>query len=322
MMAIQFGLYPGSTCGDDAGHLVSGPPDRPEAIHKALDTLEDGTTTRLLVRGYTTFTDGRGPDATDILTPIDAEQYVVGGRQLDLVAQYQSRTADIDGYAHFVRRLVRRFGAMAATIQITEEPNVQGNAVLDGHYPNIVRAIVAGVAAANDEARECGFDHLRVGVNTTPLFGPSARFYAELVAAGGRSLIDGLGYIGLDMFPDVFRPVADGEVRAATRGLLTYHRREILEPAGLGHVPIHITEHGWPTGLERTPARQAEVLRDVIDTVLETHESLGIAAYELFGLRDADSRGPGLFHRFGIMTDDYAPKPAFEVFRRALTRAN
>jgi hypothetical protein len=30
---------------------------------------------------------------------------------------------------------------------------------------------------------------------------------------------------------------------------------------------------------------------------------------------------PGLFHRFGIMTDDYTPKPAFDVFRDLLAGA-
>jgi hypothetical protein len=85
---------------------------------------------------------------------------------------------------------------------------------------DVLGAIVAGVAAANDEARSCGLDHIGVGVNTTPLFGPSSGFYAKLVGIGGQALIDGLSYIGLDMFPDVFRPVPDGDVGAATRGLL------------------------------------------------------------------------------------------------------
>jgi hypothetical protein len=111
---------------------------------------------------------------------------------------------------------------------------------------------------------------------------------------------------------------AQGDARAATRGLLGYHRREILAPAGLGHLPIRITEHGWPTGDDRSPARQADVLRDVIETVVSAHEELDITAYELFSLRDADSSGSGLYHQFGIMTDTYGPKPAFETFRELI----
>jgi hypothetical protein len=221
----------------------------------------------------------------------------------------------VDGYQRYVRGLVRRYGAITATLQITEEPNVQGNAVLDGDYPDVRRAIVAGVAAANDEARARGFGDLQVGVNSTPLFGPSRSFYEELVALGGRPFVNGLSYVGLDFFPDVFRPVPGGEIRAATRGLLAYHRHEILSAAGLGHVPIRVTEHGWPTGADRSPARQAEVLRAVVETIVSERQALNIAAYELFSLRDADSHGSGLYHQFGIMTDVYAPKPAFDVFR-------
>ena len=89
-------------------------------------------------------------------------------------------------------------------MQITEEPNVTGNAMLDGDYPDVLRAITAGVQAANGEAGRRGFGHLQIGTNTTPLFGPSAGFYIDLVKVGGAALVDGLHYIGLDMFPDVF----------------------------------------------------------------------------------------------------------------------
>ena len=277
------------------------------------------TGTRLLVRGYTAFTDHGGPDATSILAPVDAEQYA-DGRSLDLVVHNRSRAADIDGYTRFVRHVVRRFGASTSMLQIAEEPNVRGNAVLDGDYPDILRAIVAGVAAANDEARVCGFDHIRVGVNTTPLFGPSSGFYTELVALGGRSLVNGLAYIGLDMFPDVFRPVPGGDLRAATRGLLGYHRRDILRPPASGTCrSTSPSTAGQPAPNAHPIARRLSSVT-IVETILDEHEELGIAAYELFSLRDADSSGASLFHRFGIMTDDYVPKPAFEAFKRLIAR--
>ncbi|WP_374193756.1 CHAD domain-containing protein, partial [Streptomyces sp. S-9] len=34
---------------------------------------------------------------------------------------------------------------------------------------------------------------------------------------------------------------------SAVAGLLRHHRDAVLAPAGLGHLPLHITEHGWPT---------------------------------------------------------------------------
>jgi hypothetical protein len=52
--------------------------------------------------------------------------------------------------------------------------------------------------------------------------------------------------------------------------------------------------------------------------VLEQRHELNIEAYEVFSLRDADSRNPDLFHQFGLMADTYRPKPAYEVFKRRI----
>ena len=37
--------------------------------------------------------------------------------------------------------------------------------------------------------------------------------------------------------------------------------------------------------------------------------------WQLFTLRDADSSKDDMFYRFGVLRDDYFPKPAFEVLR-------
>ncbi|MBB5122261.1 hypothetical protein FHS36_005732 [Streptomyces eurocidicus] len=119
---------------------------------------------------------------------------------------------------------------------------------------------------------------------------------------------------------DVFRPVAAPDLAGAVEGLLRHHRDAVLAPAGLGHLPLHITEHGWPTGPERPPHRQADVVETVIRVVAAQAEELGLSGYTHFALRDADSANPGLFHRFGLTTDDYAPKPAFESMRKLIDR--
>lgn len=317
-MSFLFGLYPGGAAGNDAGGLAAGVPDEPASVQAALDELQGEASLPFLVRCYAKFSDATGSEQTDIAAPAGGRQYAIHGRMLDLVLLYQSLSGDLAGYEAFVRNAVARYGAITRTLQITEEPNVTGNPMLDGFYPEVRRAIVAGVQAARAEARRLGLEHLRIGTNTTPLFGPSAGFYTELIKIGGQSLIEGLDYIGLDMFPGVFRPIGAGTVRTATAGLLRYHRDQVLAPAGLGHLPLHITEHGWPTGPDRTPQQQAEVVRDVIETVLELQEPLQIGAYELFSLRDAASGNPDLFHQFGIMTDAYVPKPAYGVFKQLI----
>ena len=86
-----------------------------------------------------------------------------------------------------------------------------------------------------------------------------------------------------------------------------------LKEAGIPlSIPLHITETGWATAPERSLAKQAEVICSVIKTVHRLRDRYNITHYELFSLRDADSRNPDLFYQFGIMNDEYIPKPAFE----------
>lgn len=318
---LLFGIYPGSLAGDDSGGLAEGPPDDPARILGALDRLQGPEGRPFLVRAYTAFDDGArrgGPHPTS--APEAAARYAVRGRRLDLVAQYRSAAGDVDGYCAFLRELVEQYGDVAGTLQVTEEPNVTSNPVLDGYYPKVSEAIVRGVSAAKAHARDRGHTGLRVGFNTTPLFGPAASFVSDLTRLGGDGFLADLDYIGLDFFPDVFRPVPAADLAQAVEGLLRHHRDAVLAPAGLGRLPLHITEHGWPTGPGRAEGRQAEVVRVVVETVASLAEELGLSGCTHFALRDADSANPGLFHRFGLTADDYTPKPAFETFRTLVER--
>jgi hypothetical protein len=225
------------------------------------------------------------------------------------------RRRSIDGYVGFLGELIDRYGPAISTLQIGEEPNVTDSPLLDGWYPRISDAIVAGVSAAKSHALRRGLRGLRVGVNTTPLFGPEAGFLTGLTGRGGQRFIDDLDYIGLDFFPDVFRPLPGPRLDQVVAGLLSAHRREVLVAAGLGHLPLIITEHGWPTGPGRSPERQAEVLGTVLDVITRDAGELNLTGYIHHSLRDACSARPSMFCQFGLMTDEYVPKPAFGVYR-------
>ncbi|WP_327290490.1 hypothetical protein [Streptomyces sp. NBC_01198] len=318
---LLFGIYPGGVAGDDTGGLAGGLPDEPALVSSALDRLQGRPGRPFLVRAYIGFDDATRlgePHAT--ASPADAAQYAVRGRRLDLVAQYQSAAGDVDGYCDFLRELVEQYGAVTGTLQVTEEPNVTSNPTLDGYYPAVREAIVRGVSAVKAAARELGYTGLRVGFNTTPLFGPATSFVTDLTNLGGGGFIADLDYAGLDFFPDVFRPVDASDLPQAVEGLLRHHREAVLAPAGLGHLPLHITEHGWPTGPERPPRRQADVVETVVNVVAAQSKQLRLSGYTHFALRDADSAKRGLFHQFGLTTDDYAPKPAFETMKMLVER--
>jgi hypothetical protein len=308
-------VYPGGAAGA-AGELAVGPPDVPERIVAALAELQGEPGRPLTVRAYEVFADSPGAAARQ--TPSDPERYVAEGRQLDLVVQYQSCAGDVDGYCRFLVDVLDRYGDALASVQVGEEPNVTGNAVLDGAYPGVMEAVTAGVIAAKADAARVGLDRLQVGINTTPLFGPAEGFLSELTAVGGPQLVDALDYVGLDIFPDVFQPMPGDRLATVVAALLAQHRQHRMVPAGLGRLPLRITEHGWPTGPGRPLERQAEVLAIVIGVVVDRAEALRLDGYGHFCLRDADSSQPGLFHRFGLMTDDYRPKPAFDTYRQLI----
>ena len=310
---LTFGIYPGSAVGDIG---LAGPPDRPDRINQALDQLQGTAGRPFVVRAYDIYTDqGDTIHAPARRTPAGYDRYVGRGRTLDLVVPYHSRSGDVAGYCAFIERLIERHAELLATLQVGEEPNVTDDPNLDGAYPRVAEALIAGVHAAKEQARRSGQPDLSVGCNSTPLFGPAAAFFADLTRAGGERFIGELDYIGLDFFPDVFRPIAPGRLDAAVQGVLEAHRGDILGPAGLGHLPIVITEHGWPTGPGRPAARQAEVVRAVIEVIARNAQALNITGYIHHALRDARSAGSGLFCQFGLMTDDYTAKPAFGVYR-------
>ncbi|WP_327676596.1 hypothetical protein [Kitasatospora sp. NBC_00458] len=311
-MTFTFGIYPGGLLGDDTGTVAPVRPDDPDRITAALRELQGGAPA-LLVRAYRSYPEGPATPPT----PAEPGQYAVEGRRLDLVLQFREPDGRLDGWLDFVRRTVRTEGHRIGVLQICEEPNAD-SPVLDGSVPNVRQALVRGVVAAKEEALALGLD-LAVGFNAVLGFDPADTFWADLGELADERFHRALDYVGLDFFPDVFRPVPAGRLAEVVAAVLAGFRRETVARAGIGpSVPIRICEHGWPTGPGRSEERQAEVVEEVVRTVAGLAAELNITGYGHFGLRDADSAGPGLFHHFGLLRDDYAPKPAFGVYGRLI----
>ncbi|HVT66327.1 MAG TPA: hypothetical protein VHF26_01165, partial [Trebonia sp.] len=152
-----------------------------------------------------------------------------------------------------------------------------------------------------------------VGVNAAGL--PDPAFWSRLASAVGPQNAARLDYAGLDIFPDVFRPIAHENLPGVVTALLRRFRTVITEAGLPDATPIHVTETGWPTGDGRSEDTQAQVLAAVADAVLAS--GTGVAAYEWFGLRDGLSTA-GWTARFGLLHDDYTPKPAFAAVRHLI----
>jgi hypothetical protein len=313
-MTFTFGIYPGGLLGSDTGIIHPVTPDDPALIASALQQLQ-GDASTLLVRAYRPFTGSTAPDT--VTTPAEPELLLGGGRKLDLVLQFREPTGALDGWLDFIRATVRTEGPRLAMLQICEEPNLDFP-VVDGSIPNIRQALIQGVIAAKEEVLAQGYD-IVVGFNAVPTFNPADTFWSDLGAEADDRFHRSLDYVGLDFFPDVFRRLPPEQLTSAARSVIAEFRSTQLARAGIAaSVPIHICEHGWPTGPDRPEERQAEVIEQVIRLVAGLREELHLTGYSFFSLRDADSAGTGLFDRFGLLRDDYSPKPAFDTYRRLI----
>jgi hypothetical protein len=317
---LIFGIYPGGGAGSDDG-IAAGPPEDPARVEEALTALA-GKSAPFIVRAYERFSDAGSPSPWPRQMPENYAQYIRDGRLLDLVVMFQSKSGDVAGFLDFVRSLIAQHGPLLYTIQVTEEANfTNGPDCIDGPWPRVLEALVEGVKAAKYEALRLGLTGLRVGFNSTPTFGPSSKFWSEIGSLGGRAFVESLDYVGLDFFPDVFRPAPD--LRAAVLGVIETMRSVWLPTAGIPNsVPIHVAENGWPTSTTRSCEQQCAALETIIRTLAKVRTQFNLARYTLFSLRDSESfaseTAENIFYHFGLMQSDYAPKPAFETYRRLI----
>ena len=89
----------------------------------------------------------------------------------------------------------------------------------------------------------------------------------------------------------------------------------MLPRARLEAADLHVSESGYPTGPGRTDAMQEEALRAAVRAVAEAGAEYRVTGFRWFDLRDADSASASFESRYGLMRDDYSPKPAFLAYR-------
>jgi hypothetical protein len=83
-------------------------------------------------------------------------------------------------------------------------------------------------------------------------------------------------------------------------------------------VPIHITESGYPTGPGRSYEEQAKALAEMVAAYRDYSGLYNVTDYRWFLLRDGNSDVPDFQQQYGLLRDDYTPKPAFDVYRELI----
>jgi hypothetical protein len=309
---FSFGIYPGGLVGTETG-ISTGYKNQPLKIKRALDELQ-GDAEVFTVRCYRSY---KGSGIHGFEAPENPGQYTTAKRKLDLVLSFQSDEEDMTGWTNFIKENIDKYGDRLECLQITEEANVN-LPIVDGYYKNSCKALVQGVIAAKKEIRLKQLN-VKVGFNAAPDFNPDKTFWRQIASLANPDFYASLDYAGLDFFPDVFRPITHDDkmanLQSAVKFIIVTYRNDLMIAGIDKNTPVHITENGWSTGLNRSYEKQAVILQQIIKTIYSLRDEFNITKYELFDLRDADSDKDDIFYQFGLMRHDYTPKPAFEIFK-------
>ena len=184
-----------------------------------------------------------------------------------------------------------------------------------------------GVIAAKAEARAARLGSLKIGFSWAATGdSPAASFWRYLGEHGGSAFARALDWVGVDVYPGTWGPQIDahnlsaGTTEALERTFADL-RDQYMPLAGIpARVALHVAENGFPTGPGRTEAMQVTAVRAALETVNRDRGRYNITDYRWFDLRDADSTGPSFESQYGLLRDDYSPKPAFAVFRGLVAR--
>jgi hypothetical protein len=323
---LVFGVYPGGAAGTVG---PSGPvaPEDPGRRLAALEQLRPHGR-QFVLHLYASYTGANGWSAAQQVGD-EVAHYSRAGFQTEVVLAYRpadgGSAADVAGFVEFAREAVRSLGPVPGfvSLQVTNEANQGGSPnTSDGYYAGAADALVDGVIAAKGEAGKDRLGQVKVGFNWAFATDAGQRaFWRYLGRRGGRRFVADLDWVGLDAYPGTWGPALSGRGLAADAasfmdGALRALRVTYLPLAGIPHsVPLHVSETGYPTGPGRTDAMQVAAVKAVVNAVNHARGTYNITGLRWFDLRDADSSSSSFEAQYGLMRDDYSPKPAFVAFR-------
>jgi hypothetical protein len=321
---LRFGITPLVQAGQIGAQPAPAVPEQPARTNAALALLRPAGAPFVLRLNRFFWSDGEAAFRRYLGL---AKRFTSRGYEVELQVRYHpspSQEGDIGAWTRHVREVVRRFGANPGVValQITNEVNIGYSPdSSDGSYTGARDALVKGVIAAKDEVGKRGYGRLKIGFNWAYRQDPATEqsFWQGVRDRGGRAFVAALDWFAVDAYPGTVFPPSeattedyrDGMVNAMS-ALRCYAQVPGIPPS----LPMKIEENGWPTFPGRSFDTQADVLEAMVRAVSDFRGTYHVSDYRWFNLRDGDSSSPQPFQHFGLMTDDYTPKPAFGRYRR------
>lgn len=319
---LRFGVYPWA----NAGAIAQVDPalaDQPFKALSAVQQLQGSRSMTVHLYGQYTGTDPREADA--LIS--DATWWSANGVGVEMVLRYRPAGAQLaGGFVPWVATVARRLAAISGVhaIQVGNEANNTASAAAgDGAYPGAVAALAAGIPAARAAVIAAGRADIRIGFNWAAGQSPCQLdpFFASLRRAGGQAFAASVQWVGIDVYPGTWSAPSRSVfpttalIQSSVESSLSCLRTLQMPAAGLGPgVTITVAETGYPTDARRTEATQVAVLRALVAAVLSVSRPLGVTDLRWFDLRDANTASGQLENGYGLMRDDYSPKPAFTAF--------
>lgn len=323
-LAMRFGLT-GQAAGSAGVGQANVKPEDPARAFAALDALHRPRRDLVLRLNRMFQSDGAAGIARFAAL---ADAYAARGYRVELQVRYHppsGQNGDIAAYVAYVRQAVRAFAPRPAVValSITNEANfVASPNTSDGFYENNVDALVAGIVAAREEADRLGRRDLQLGFTYAYRFVDDEGFFDEIGKRSTPAFQRALDYVGLQAYPGLVYPPPG--VQTADQAMVdaaTIMRTCLFPRAGIGdRTRIWVTENGYAARRGEDPSGQASRLGATLAALHRVSGTLGITDYRYFNLRDNNSTGSDLFDTVGLLYDDYAPKPAYGVFRDAIDR--
>jgi hypothetical protein len=226
-----------------------------------------------------------------------------------------------------VRAVATRLAALPGVveIQIANEVNNTAASAGDGSYPGAITAVAQGVPAARQTVIAAGRSDIKVGFNWAAGTSPCSTdpFWSNLRHAGGSAFTSAVGWVGIDIYPGTWSapapsvyPTASLVSTSVTDGLRCL-RTQHMPAAGLSSAAtITVAETGYPTDPSRSEATQTSVLQNTISSVQSVSQVYGVTDLQWFSLRDANTASGQLENGYGLLHDDYSPKPAFAAYQQ------